>query len=80
MGVSGGGGGGGVGVVVVGVGGGLGVGGGVTVTTGDVGGGRGIVAMSSWIDLRAIGVFTGVKRLRNWRLRSERRPDPSTRT
>ena len=50
----------------------------VGVATGDVGGGRGMVAMSSGIDLRAVGLFAGVKRRRNCRLRRERRPDLST--
>ena len=78
MGVSGDGGGGGcgVGIGVVGVLVGCG---GVAVATGN-GGGQGMVAMSSRLDLRAVGVFAGVKCLRNCRLRRERRPDPSTRT
>ncbi len=58
----------------------VGVLGGVAVATGNVGGSRGKVAMSSRIDLRAVGVFAGVNRLRNCRLRRERRPYPSTRT
>ena len=58
----------------------IGGGGGVAVATGNVGGGRGMVAMSSRIDLRAVGVFAGVKRLRNCQLQRGRRPDPSTRT
>ena len=33
----------------------------MSVATGDVGGGRGMVVMSSRIDLRAVGVFAGVK-------------------
>lgn len=53
---------------------------GASVVLGSVGSGLGMVAMSSKIDLRAVGVFAGVNLLRNCLFRWVRRPEPSIRT